>query len=95
MSEILPPSEPSFPPPPPISKRKRFWKNAGIGALIFVASAILCWVSFYFLLVGFLGAFFCIFFDGRESIFAGYMIAVGLFLLCATIYCFAQPLHLN
>jgi len=96
MSDQLPPPEPSSPQPPPFQEKPApvypaAWKTAGIGALIFIVSAALCFANPVFFLFGFIGAFVSLFIKGYRPIFLGYILCMGLVLLVLTVVCFINP----
>lgn len=98
MNENLPPPVPEAPKPMPASSGIQKpsgaptpWKAAGLGALLFIVSAALCFVSPFLTFFGFVFAFACLFIPGYRCIFVGYILAVGLLLLGVIIYCANNP----
>jgi hypothetical protein len=102
MNEIPPPSEPGpvSPQPPAFpgnNKRKPPSKKVctALGALLFLVSCGLCYVTPFAALIGVVIAFGSLFFEGYRCILLGYALTFGVILLAAIIYCFTQPFDIK
>jgi len=98
MNEKLPPSEPVEPNPPsippspaPVESGLSPLAAAGIGAAILVVSTVMCLAFPPAFLVGLVGVIVTLFKKGYRCIFLGYIITLGIFLLCAIGYCSIYP----
>ncbi len=90
----MPPSDPTEPKPAPKSPEVSSpgstpspMMATGLGALLFIISILLCIVSPIFFLLGFLGAFVCLFLKGYRCVFAGFILMIGVILLGMAVIC--------
>jgi len=102
MNENLPPSEPVEPKPPsippapaPIESGLSPLAAAGVGALILVVSTVMCLAFPPAFLVGLVAVIVALFIKGYRWIFLGYIITLGILLLCAIAYCSIYPVRFD
>jgi len=103
MNENPPPFDPEQPqstPPPtqyePPRTPPSFAAMFGLGILLNIVSALLC-IPFRSLtpfILGAVGAFISLFFEGYRGISVGFISTVGLILLGTIIYCSTHPFHM-
>ncbi len=102
MSENLPHSDPQKEPPKPVPKpiyyqgeppNKKFC--ALLGFILFVISGALAFVFPLLCFGGLIAAIGSLFFQGYRCIFIGYILGLGLLLLCIILYCANHPLHID
>lgn len=101
MSDINPPPDPGQESPKPIPTRKYYVSEppskklcTALGGLLFIGTALLCFLFPPIFFVGLIVAIGSLFFEGYRCIFVGYVLTVGLLLLGVIMYCASHPLNI-
>ena len=98
MDEPTPPPTPQE-PQSPIVPREPSPPNpllaAGAGALLLIISIAACFIYPPAFFLGLVGAIISLFQKGYRWVFLGYIITIGVLLLCAIAYCSIYPVRFD